>query len=151
MFQYRVHKSPLLVPILNQLNVVRTTQSYFSKIHFNVIFPISRCGYNFKMDLKKNSPGIGWVSYEHWNEPSVCLNVGAFPGYLNDWMMVYIDTFFLRILLSVKNKFIHRKIFLLFVHLTMFLSIEVHSCLHVKSHSQLLDAAHIHVLSVLFW
>jgi hypothetical protein len=36
---YRVHKGPSLVPILCQINRVHTTQSYFSKIHFNVILP----------------------------------------------------------------------------------------------------------------
>jgi hypothetical protein len=33
----RVHKSPPLVPILNQINSVRTTPSYLSNIHFNII------------------------------------------------------------------------------------------------------------------
>jgi hypothetical protein len=34
---YRVHKNPLLVPILSQINPVHTTASYNSKIHFNII------------------------------------------------------------------------------------------------------------------
>jgi hypothetical protein len=36
---YRVHKSPLPVPILKQTNPVHTTPSYLSKIHFNIILP----------------------------------------------------------------------------------------------------------------
>jgi hypothetical protein len=36
---YHVHKSPVLVPILSQINLVQTTPSYFSKIHFNIIHP----------------------------------------------------------------------------------------------------------------
>jgi hypothetical protein len=34
---YRVHKTPLLAPILNQINPVHTTPSYFCKIRFNII------------------------------------------------------------------------------------------------------------------
>jgi hypothetical protein len=34
---YRVHKSPLLVPILSQINPIHTIRSYDSKIDFNII------------------------------------------------------------------------------------------------------------------
>jgi hypothetical protein len=34
---YRVHKSPPLIPILNQVNLVHISPSYLSKIHINIV------------------------------------------------------------------------------------------------------------------
>jgi hypothetical protein len=36
---YRVHMSPLLVPILSQISPLHTIPFYLSKIHFNIIHP----------------------------------------------------------------------------------------------------------------
>jgi hypothetical protein len=36
---YRIHKSLLTVPVLNQIDLVRAFSNHFSKIHFNIILP----------------------------------------------------------------------------------------------------------------
>jgi hypothetical protein len=36
---YRVHRSPLLAPVLSQFDPVHPIQSDLSKIHFNIIHP----------------------------------------------------------------------------------------------------------------
>jgi hypothetical protein len=38
---YHVHKSPRLVPILRQINKIHTFPSYPSKIHFNIVHPLT--------------------------------------------------------------------------------------------------------------
>jgi hypothetical protein len=35
---YRVHKRPLLLPMLSNMNQVHITSSYFSKVHVNIIY-----------------------------------------------------------------------------------------------------------------
>jgi hypothetical protein len=36
---FRIHKSPLMVPILSQMNSVYILPPYSPKIHFNIIIP----------------------------------------------------------------------------------------------------------------
>jgi hypothetical protein len=36
---YRIHKRPLPVPILSQINPIQSLQPYFPKIYFNIILP----------------------------------------------------------------------------------------------------------------
>jgi hypothetical protein len=36
-FNYRIHMSPPLLPVLSEKNPVHTTPSYFSKIHFSIV------------------------------------------------------------------------------------------------------------------
>jgi hypothetical protein len=42
---HRVHKSPPLVPIQSQIDLVHTTPSYLSKIYFNVVHPPTSWSY----------------------------------------------------------------------------------------------------------
>jgi hypothetical protein len=60
---YRVHKSPLLVPILSQINPVHTTASYLSKIHLSIIQPPTSWSLSF------------WVSHQH----PICIRLLLLP------------------------------------------------------------------------
>jgi hypothetical protein len=49
--QYRVHKSPLLVPILSHINPIHNIPSYLSKIHFDIVHPPTSNKHMVKSEL----------------------------------------------------------------------------------------------------
>jgi hypothetical protein len=51
--QYRVHKSPPLVPI----NPIHTTSSYLSKIHFNIVHPPTSWAFQWSLSF--------WLSHQY--------------------------------------------------------------------------------------
>jgi hypothetical protein len=53
---YRVHKSPLLVPVLSQIYLVHTTPSYHSKIRRNIIHSLT--------SLSSYWPIFFWLSHQ---------------------------------------------------------------------------------------
>jgi hypothetical protein len=53
--QYRVHKSPPLVPILSHINPSNTISSYHSKILFNIVHP----------HMSGLPSGLLWLSHQY--------------------------------------------------------------------------------------
>jgi hypothetical protein len=54
---YRVHKRPPLAPILSQIDLVHTTPSYLSMIHFNIV--------HLPMSWASQWPLTFWLSHQY--------------------------------------------------------------------------------------
>jgi hypothetical protein len=48
---YRVHKSPLLVPILSQIDPIHIIPSFSFKIHFNIVHPPTSWSYQWSLSF----------------------------------------------------------------------------------------------------
>jgi hypothetical protein len=59
---YRVHKNPLPVHILSQMNPVRTLPHYFCKIHFNIILSASR-SYKWSLPFRLSDHSFVCISH----------------------------------------------------------------------------------------
>jgi hypothetical protein len=56
MEQYRVHKSPPLIPILSHIHPIHYIPSYLSKIHFNIVHPPTSHQYPIYIPLLPHQP-----------------------------------------------------------------------------------------------
>jgi hypothetical protein len=72
---YRVHKSPPLVPILNQTSPAHTIPTYFPKIHFNIIIYL-RIGPLLGLPSSLLPSGF---------PTKICRHFSSYPCMLHEW------------------------------------------------------------------
>jgi hypothetical protein len=61
---YRFHNSPPLVSILNQMNPVHNSPSYFPKIHFSIISPSTSRSYEWLLTFRFSDENFVCISLE---------------------------------------------------------------------------------------
>jgi hypothetical protein len=60
--QYRVHKNPPLVPVLNHIDPIHNIPSYHAKIHFNIVHPPTSSSSQWFLSV--------WISHQY----AICIH-----------------------------------------------------------------------------
>jgi hypothetical protein len=63
---HRVHKSPSLVSTLSQMNPVHNTPSYVSKIHFNIILPLTSRAFQWSLSFGRSHQNPTCIPFRYF-------------------------------------------------------------------------------------